>query len=124
MEQLLAHPLVQHLIDQLLIWQEWLQEIPWQIIDEFVSRFVFYYPLLMAYVWMIGGIIYFLQWEIKLQDFSKGPPPLLEYPPISILIPCYNEGENVRETIEYLLHQNYPNYEIIAVNDGSKDNTL
>jgi biofilm PGA synthesis N-glycosyltransferase PgaC len=124
MEQLLAHPLVQHLIDKLLIWQEWLQEIPWQIIDEFVSRFVFYYPLLMAYVWMIGGIIYFLRWELKLQDFVVGPPTLLEYPPVSILIPCYNEGENVRETIEYLLRQNYPNYEIIAVNDGSKDNTL
>jgi poly-beta-1,6-N-acetyl-D-glucosamine synthase len=124
MEQLLSHPLVQHLIDKLLIWQEWLQEIPWQIIDEFVSRFVFYYPLLMAYVWMIGGIIYFLRWELKVKDFAIGPPALLEYPPVSILIPCYNEGENVRETIEYLLHQNYPNYEIIAVNDGSKDNTL
>ena len=124
MEQLLAHPLVQHLIDQFLIWQEWLQEMPWQLIDEFISRFVFYYPLLMAYVWMIGGSIYFLRWELKLKDFAKGPPPLLEYPPVSILIPCYNEGENVRETIEYLLHQNYPNYEIIAVNDGSKDNTL
>ena len=124
MEQLLAYPLVQHLIDQLLIWQEWLQEIPWQLIDEFISRFVFYYPLLMAYVWMIGGSIYFLRWELRLNDFSKGPPSLLEYPPVSILIPCYNEGENVRETIEYLLHQNYPNYEIIAVNDGSNDNTL
>jgi biofilm PGA synthesis N-glycosyltransferase PgaC len=124
MEQLLAHPLVQHLIDRLLIWQEWLQELPWQTLDEFVSRFVFYYPLFMAYVWMIGGIIYFLRWELKLRDFSIGPPALPDYPPVSILIPCYNEGENVRETIEHLLHQNYPDYEIIAINDGSKDNTL
>lgn len=78
----------------------------------------------MAYVWMIGGILYFLRWELKVRDFTAGPPELPEYPPVSILIPCYNEGENVRETIKFLLHQNYPNYEIIAVNDGSKDNTL
>ena len=124
MDQLLAHPLIQHLIDKLLIWQEWLEEIPWQHFDEFISRFVFYYPLLMAYVWMIGGIVYFIRWELKAKDFAKEPPALPGYPPVSILIPCYNEGENIKETIEYLLKQNYPNYEIIAVNDGSKDSTL
>ena len=124
MDQLLAHPMIQHLIDNLLICQEWLEEIPWQHFDEFISRFVFYYPLLMSYVWMIGGIIYFIRWELKVKDLTKEPPALPEYPPVSILIPCYNEGENIQETIEYLLHQNYPDYEIIAVNDGSKDNTL
>ena len=43
---------------------------------------------------------------------------------VSILIPCYNEGENVRETIGILEQQHYKNFEIIAINDGSKDNTL
>jgi poly-beta-1,6-N-acetyl-D-glucosamine synthase len=124
MEQLLSYPLVQYLIDKLLLWQEWLEEISWQHLDEFISRFVFYYPLLMAYVWMIGGVIYFIRWELKIKDVAKEPPKLSEYPQVSILIPCYNEGENVRETIEYLLQQNYPHYEIIAVNDGSKDHTL
>jgi len=96
MDQLLAHPLIQHLIDKLLIWQEWLEEIPWQHFDEFISRFVFYYPLLMAYVWMIGGIVYFIRWELKAKDFAKEPPALPGYPPVSILIPCYNEGENIK----------------------------
>jgi len=124
MEQLLSQPLIQHLLDELFIWQEWLEGIPWQTMDELVSRFVFYYPLLMAYIWMIGGIIYFFRCELKNKDFARGLPSLAKYPPVSILIPCYNEGENIRETIEYLLQQNYPHYEIIAVNDGSKDNTL
>lgn len=124
MPQLLSHPFLQYLMDESLIWQEQLEAIPWQAINEYASRFVFYYPLLMAYIWMIGGIIYFLRRELNVKGFAGSVPALADYPPVSILIPCYNEGNNIRETIEYLLHQDYPNYEIIAINDGSKDNTL
>ncbi len=124
MEELLAHPTTQKIIDWWYLSREAVEELPWQHFEEFISRFVFYYPLLMAYVWMIGGIIYYLRWEFKIRTHTMDAPELKEYPPVSILIPCYNEGENIRETIDYLLHQNYPNYEIIAVNDGSKDNTL
>lgn len=124
MDQLLAQPWVQHLIDLWLIGRERLEEVPWWQFNEWLSRFVFYYPLLMAYVWMLGGIVYYIRWERNRGNVLSDLPVLADYPPVSILIPCYNEGENVRETIEYLLHQQYPNYEIIAVNDGSKDNTL
>jgi len=124
MDDLNASPLLQTLGDQWFKILEYVQELPWQQLDELLSRFVFYYPLLMAYVWMLGGIIYYLRWERNRGNVLSDLPELSEYPPVSILIPCYNEGENVRETIEYLLHQQYPNYEIIAINDGSKDNTL
>lgn len=124
MDQLLAQSWVQHLIDLWLIGRERLEEVPWWQFNEWLSRFVFYYPLLMAYVWMLGGIVYYIRWERNRGNVLSDLPVLAEYPPVSILVPCYNEGENVRETIEYLLHQQYPDYEIIAVNDGSKDNTL
>ncbi len=124
MDKLIAQPWFQQLIDWRLMIQERLEEMPWQQFNELLSRFIFYYPLLMAYVWMLGGIIYYIRWERNRGNVLSDLPELSEYPPVSILIPCYNEGENVRETIEYLLHQQYPNYEIIAVNDGSKDNTL
>ena len=124
MEQWIAQPWVQELIDWWFLTREWFEEIPWWLIDEWVSRFVFYYPLLMAFVWMIGGIIYYLRWERNRGNVLSDLPVLSEYPMVSILVPCYNEGENVRETIEYLTEQHYPNYEIIAINDGSKDNTL
>ena len=124
MEQWIAQPWVQDLIDWWFLTREWFEEIPWWLIDEWVSRFVFYYPLLMAFVWMIGGIIYYLRWERNRGNVLSDLPVLSEYPMVSILVPCYNEGENVRETIEYLTEQHYPNYEIIAINDGSKDNTL
>ena len=124
MDNLIAQPWFQQLIDWRLMLQEHLEELPWGELDELLSRFIFYYPLLMAYVWMLGGLIYYIRWERNRGYVLAGLPELPEYPAVSILIPCYNEGENVRETLEYLLRQDYPNYEIIAINDGSKDNTL
>lgn len=45
-------------------------------------------------------------------------------PPISIIVPAYNEQYNVIETAHSLLSIEYPSFEVIVVNDGSTDNTL
>ena len=84
------------------------------------GAFVFIYPFVMTHVWIIGSLLYFFKWERR-QPLTM--PVLPEYPPLSILLPCHNEGDNIRETISWLAKQNYPHYEIIAINDGSKDNT-
>lgn len=44
--------------------------------------------------------------------------------PVSLIVPAYNEEATIIETIRNLLKLDYPEYEIIVVNDGSKDNTL
>lgn len=44
--------------------------------------------------------------------------------PISILVPAYNEEETIVENIKSLLSLNYPKFEVIVINDGSKDETL
>jgi len=43
---------------------------------------------------------------------------------ISVIIPVYNEEKNIARTIDSLLNQTFSDYEIIAVNDGSKDNSI
>ena len=92
------------------------------LFGEAVSGFVYIYPLFMAYIWMTGALYYFFKWERD--EIKKGEPPKLEeYPMVSIVIPCYNESENIKEVIEHLSRLNYPNYEILAVNDGSSDDT-
>jgi len=45
-------------------------------------------------------------------------------PSISIIAPAYNEEKTIVESAKSLLHLNYPEYELIIVNDGSKDETL
>lgn len=43
---------------------------------------------------------------------------------ISVIIPVYNVSEYLDECLTSVINQNYPNYEIIIVNDGSTDNSL
>lgn len=45
------------------------------------------------------------------------------YIPISILVPAYNEEVTVVDTVRSLLQLDYPLYEIVVVDDGSKDET-
>ena len=49
--------------------------------------------------------------------------PLSVSPAVSIIVPAYNEQINAVKTLQNLLQQDYPNFEIIFVDDGSKDNT-
>lgn len=45
------------------------------------------------------------------------------YPLISIIIPCYNQAEFLRDAVKSVIDQSYENWELIIVNDGSIDNT-
>lgn len=43
---------------------------------------------------------------------------------ISILVPAYNEADTILNSVQSLLQQEYGEYEIIVINDGSQDDTL
>jgi glycosyltransferase involved in cell wall biosynthesis len=43
---------------------------------------------------------------------------------VSIITPCFNSERTIRQTIESVLHQTYPNIEYIIVDGGSKDGTV
>ena len=85
--------------------------------------FAFYYPLFMAYLWMTGAVYYFFYRERIEKRPVNDPPQLEETPGVTFIVPCHNEGDNIRDTIVGLLKQDYPDFEIIAINDASTDNT-
>ena len=78
--------------------------------------------------------VYFLQVVIAAYALSRRPPvarsSLLWHrygdiaPPISLVVPAYNEQMNIVESVHSMLSLEYPAYEVIVVNDGSKDETL
>jgi biofilm PGA synthesis N-glycosyltransferase PgaC len=84
--------------------------------------FAFYYPLMMAWFWMLGAINYYLRRE-RTSPNRTHPPELPHWPKVTLVVPCHNEGDNARDTVAYLADQDYPDFEIIAINDGSRDNT-
>lgn len=51
----------------------------------------------------------------------------LEYndtlPPVSVIIYALNDSENLRKHLPKILEQEYPNFEVIVINDGSTDET-
>lgn len=45
-------------------------------------------------------------------------------PPVSVLVPAFNEEAGVVDTVQSLLQLRYPRFEVLVINDGSTDGTL
>lgn len=45
-------------------------------------------------------------------------------PPVTVIIPAYNEEKTIVDTVDSVLQLDYPNLEVVVVNDGSTDSTL
>jgi len=91
------------------------------LIVEGLLIYAYCYPLFMSYLWMVGALYYYFHYERN--EAPVNQPPVLAYPPLTVVVPCYNEADNVRETLAHALALDYPEFEVIAVNDGSKDET-
>src|SRR5262245_39568877 len=87
-----------------------------------IPAFCFGYPFVMAWYWMAGGVMFYWARERRLPPQER-PPPLSAWPPISIVVPCSNEAANARETFAAAASVDYEEFEIIAVNDGRRDDT-
>lgn len=76
----------------------------------------------MSWYWITGSILYWLIRE-RHQPRYFNPQPLPNTPLVSVLLPCFNEAEQLPETMAVLMASKYPNFEVIAINDGSSDQT-
>ena len=77
--------------------------------------------LVMAYLATRNSIHY--KNKNSFGDLSKTMASPLA-PTITIIAPAYNEGLTIVENVRSLLSLQYVNYEVMVVNDGSKDDTL
>lgn len=73
----------------------------------------------------IGGIliVYWLHNQYHLDIVVRPTPPPRDAPLISVCVPARNEARNIRACMESILQQDYPNFEVIVVDDRSTDGT-
>ncbi len=57
-------------------------------------------------------------------DFFKNPKKSEAKPPVSIMIAARNEEENLLVNMPIILEQDYPEFEVIVINDSSVDDSL
>jgi len=91
-------------------------------IELVIAGLCFGYPYVMAWYWMVGAVLFQRLREAKEPPYDR-PPTLDTSPPISVLVPCYNEAGQLHETLNALDRVSYPDFEIIAIDDGSNDGT-
>ena len=74
-------------------------------------------------LWSLG-VIYLCWARLRVPQFHRfqfSDPP--QWPLLSVIVPACNEAANIEATVESLLGQDYPNFELILIDDRSTDGT-
>ena len=79
------------------------------------------YLLLATTISLLILLFYKIYFFLKLNTFKENISTFSE--PISIIICAKNEFINLKDKLPFVLEQNYPNYEVVVVNDQSIDET-
>ena len=75
---------------------------------------------------LIAGLAWRQYRRTRVREAAEPTPPVEAdgaWPRLSIIVPAYNEEVNAVRSLESLLRLDYPDFEIVFVDDGSKDAT-
>ncbi len=104
-----------------------MHEILLRILDYANVVFLFYFLAAnLVYTVLMGLSLYAVSLHAKFaaekpySDMADSPVT----PPVSLIVPAYNEQDAIVHTVLSLLELNYPEKEIVVVDDGSTDGTL
>ena len=114
------------------------QSLAWQLRTTFAAGCAGAFVFGWTDEWHRGGFD-IEDWDFGLTARDRNPKPALaavrtafagvpfpdgiEWPLISVVVCSYNGARTIRDTLEGLKQIDYPDYEVIVVNDGSKDAT-
>lgn len=79
--------------------------------------------LVALFICLIIHLYYVLGVHLKLSKYKVSELPEATKQPLSVIVCARNEAENLAKYLDSLLTQDYPNYEVVVVNDRSWDDT-
>jgi len=92
------------------------------------NYYLVYYSITINCIYLLLLIMSFYQVNRQFKKWNMKPQTMLfknrMLPSISIIAPAFNEELTIIENVNSLLNLEYPEYELIVVNDGSNDSTL
>jgi cellulose synthase/poly-beta-1,6-N-acetylglucosamine synthase-like glycosyltransferase len=100
-----------------------------------IHRFLSFANYTLFFYYLSGNLVYLLALIIALKTSAAHHRGIESFrlrwitesplaPPITLLVPAHNEEKSIRVSIRSLLELDYPELEVIVINDGSKDRTL
>lgn len=89
--------------------------------------FFILYFLLLNGMYLLLNVLSIFSLRVYLRqrvETGEAVPYLGVEPPISVLMPAFNEEATIRTSVRSMLQLQYPEFEIVVINDGSTDATL
>ena len=103
-------------------------DIFWEYASMFFETTVFVYGVSLLIIYALLAIMSFINIRLYLKKESYTDYKVMIGSPlapgISVIAPAFNEGLTIISNVRSLLTFNYPQYEVIIINDGSTDDTL
>ncbi len=103
-------------------------------VDTLASVAVHGIAIVVITIGLAQSILHLIQLVLAALALRENPPEpqsdivwrrsASDLPPVSILAPAYNEEATIVESVRSLLSLRYPHFEVLVINDGSKDQTL
>ena len=95
-------------------------EISLSIINGISTTITF--GIIATWLYLVAYVVKSLKQTPLLDSFEK-TTIIKNFPKVSIILPARNEEKYIARCLDSLLKQDYPNFEIIAINDSSTDRT-
>lgn len=91
-------------------------------LTEFI-KWLFVFGISVGVVRLLSNLVLIVYQKYRQSVLIKNREKTYYNPKVSVLIPAYNEEKVIIKSIFTALKSDYPNFEVIVIDDGSKDNT-